>query len=90
MFEQNLAATDLTNPFFLCHPVDSRAATHDCFHYQLIFRLFSSLMVYSIQCQKSVKNAHLNFPEPSVAPLKLLYLSKQQPRTQKLLIYYYQ
>ncbi len=36
-----------------------------------------------MKCQKDLKNAHLSFPEPSVAS------SEQQLKTQRLLIYYH-
>ncbi len=53
--------------------VYSRAATKDYFHYQLICWLFSPLIVYSMKCPKSAKNAHLNFPDPSVTPLTCFF-----------------
>ncbi len=55
-----------------------KTATNDYFQYQLICQLFSRSIVYSMKCQKSVKNAQLNFPDLSV-----------MPKTPKLFIYYY-
>ncbi len=43
-----------------------------------------------MNCQKGAKNLHLNFPRAQCDIFKLLLLSKQQPKTQRLLIYYHE
>ncbi len=44
-------------------PFVNRAATNNYFHYRLICQLF---IIYSVKCQRSVKNAHLKFPALNV------------------------
>ncbi len=58
--------------------------TIDYFHYQLICRLLSRLLINSMKSQKSAKNAHLNFPGLNVTPFICFFFSKQQPKTQAI------
>ncbi len=69
----------------------TRAASNKYFHFGFICWLFSQLIVYSIKCQKSVKNAHLSFPESNVMSFvqttaqntKTPYLFSQMKKTNK-------
>ncbi len=62
-----------TNCFKIILVPADYTATNSYFHHHLICRLFSPLIVYSMKCPKSAKNAHLNFPDPSVTPLTCFF-----------------
>ncbi len=55
---------------------------------QLFSLLINPPIILFHKMSNSVKNAHLNFPEPSVTSLKSSFVQNRH-ETQKLLVYYY-
>ncbi len=47
------------------------------------------LIAYSVKCQKGVKNAHLNFPEPDVTSSDCFFCSNNNPKHKDSFIFIY-